>query len=238
MKLTTVTMSGIDETVNRYGLADIYDRYPFVEFGILRSKKRQGVEKRYPSQDWVHEAVCNMSVRFSFHLCGEWSRGHQPLSWALSHRHEFETAARIQLNIAALEPATIQVPWSAMDIFAEVGKPVVVQFKRMPTRPMPDVPSRSILLDASGGEGKLIADLPSSIPAGLRIGFAGGLDHKNVASVLEKIMAIPGDNEIWIDAESGLRDADNNFIIEKAELFVKAALPFVDAARKRPASSN
>jgi hypothetical protein len=67
MKIRYVTLTGADDDVDPQQLAEISQEYPFVEWGILFSQSKSGVE-RYSSIDWVVELlslermnlICNM----------------------------------------------------------------------------------------------------------------------------------------------------------------------------------
>ena len=77
-----VTVTGADDTTDIKELLGIAQAYPFVEFGLLISKKRQGTN-RFPSMDWLMhlmEATLpyrygqSFNLRLSGHLCGGWLR--------------------------------------------------------------------------------------------------------------------------------------------------------------------
>ena len=50
--LTRVTITGADDAVDPGALVALSAEFPFVEWGILFSKSREG-EARYPSAEWA-----------------------------------------------------------------------------------------------------------------------------------------------------------------------------------------
>ena len=54
--IRVVTVTGADNSIRPEELVPIAKDYPFVEFGILLSKKQQG-GKRFPSRDWLEELL-------------------------------------------------------------------------------------------------------------------------------------------------------------------------------------
>ena len=55
MQIKYVTLTGADESVEPMDLALLSDKYTFVEWGILFSQTRQGIEPRYPSYEWIEK---------------------------------------------------------------------------------------------------------------------------------------------------------------------------------------
>ena len=54
MNLTKVTITGADDSVRVEDLLEINERFPFVEFGILVSKRTGGqAVPRFPSAEWM-----------------------------------------------------------------------------------------------------------------------------------------------------------------------------------------
>lgn len=208
MKLTRVTITGGDESVRPSDLLKLSNEFPFVEWGILLSKKRQGQEPRYPSHKWI-ESVCGMSVmpKLSGHLCGEWSVDAVtgPFIWAIQHRTQFGRFGRVQLNGALCETPTLARVRYLKHHFPE--KEFILQVKSFtgggychdvgPVAP-------SLLLDNSGGRGIELQSYPPPVP-GAKCGYSGGIGPNIIRSVLENLTAIPADQEFWIDMESNVR---------------------------------
>lgn len=78
MKLTRVTITGADDAVDPAELISVSQQFPFVEWGLLCSLKRDG-EPRYPSKQWRHRLASDCEragvfLKCSDHLCGDLAR--------------------------------------------------------------------------------------------------------------------------------------------------------------------
>ncbi len=228
MKLTRVTITGADNGVSPHALSDLSREYPFVEWGILFSKKRYG-EPRYPSTIWLGElAKSNAWERVSFHLCGEFAR--RSMGGDIDSRPI--DAKRIQLNgfsdyvlpmllCAERNPATeFILQCNTLEAVERAEWFVKVEGLKNVTA----------LWDLSGGEGKQIENWP--LPLGpLRIGYAGGLNETNIVRIAEKIIGAREPHDFWLDLESGAR-TDNKFDLDKVRRILELVKPFV----RRPES--
>ncbi|MEI7997808.1 MAG: hypothetical protein WCH01_23235, partial [Methylococcaceae bacterium] len=56
LNLKFCTLTGVDEKTSLMQIAELSERFPFVEWGFLYSPKRQGNPGRYPSVKRLHEA--------------------------------------------------------------------------------------------------------------------------------------------------------------------------------------
>jgi hypothetical protein len=105
--LRYVTITGADDRVDPSALADLSAEFPFVEWGILASKGREGTP-RYPTREWMQrldEAAARFETRsdvvfarrmnLSLHLCGEYAREALSGSGMFVPPTEFR---RVQLN--------------------------------------------------------------------------------------------------------------------------------------------
>ena len=244
MKLIKVTITGADESVTANDLFQIWRKRRFVEWGILRSKKRQG-KPRYPN-DWLVSNFINRGpfVSFAGHLCGEWACDavEGPFLWAIEHNEEWQGFNRIQINVGVPSRARFQ---RVIDLALRTGKPIIVQIDSMERlredaiRYMLDgacdplVTERvHFLLDASGGTGKPLTEFKEP-PTGVDnfIGYAGGINPDNVRDVLTRLTALPGDRPFWIDVESGVRSEHNDrsiFDKDKVLALLDIASEFVE----------
>lgn len=90
------------------------------------------------------------------------------------------------------------------------------------------------LHDPSGGRG-VLPDVRPSHPGDCRfLGFAGGLRPENAREVLESLRCVEAfDNSweqeeiapFWIDGETGFRDSDDWFSLDKVEATCRAIWP-------------
>lgn len=236
-----VTITGADDAVNPTDLARLSTRYPFVEWGILFSEKREG-QPRYPSSEWrtrfgalVEDMRESTSMLVSLHLCGRAARE----TWAGEARWvaELEEAQRVQLN-------GVKGPREKGELagktFERWGREFIVQVRSHEDLPLAvfeaamshvnalelhgDPPAfgiaTSILFDVSGGQGIRPKEWPLPVP-GVKMGFAGGINPENLLSVLMPLFkawkALPhGQAPFWIDMETGVR-VNDVFSLERVE---------------------
>jgi hypothetical protein len=204
-----ITFTGVDDDTDPAALVTLADEYP-VEYGLLFSPKRQGLEPRYPRLETMAWLVENLPLRWSAHLCGgdarsvveEGRSAHEPLM-----RH----FRRAQINTAdpKVQPSLVG-NWAAGQNLR-----AILQCRG----DFPRVASVDVLFDASGGRGIT----PSQWPAATRTtfcGYAGGLRPENVADAVADI----GLQSIryWIDMESGVRDDRDRFDIARARAVCEA----------------
>jgi len=240
MKLKTVTFTGADDKTDLSELEKISNKYPFVEWGFLISKTKMGTQ-RYPSAKTIEKLTCpSVHLRGggnAAHICGEicrqiiadggireWS-DHPILSRMLS------VSDRVQLNFNA-KICDIDL----VNLFGFIKKTSFTSFILQQNENNASfinaiVPyiQRSkkinILFDCSGGNGSEIAEIPQLIP-NIFCGYAGGLSPENLERKLQEIEAVVGDNEIWIDMESGVR-TNNEFDLEKVVQCCEIAKKYV-----------
>src|SRR3546814_6413796 len=67
-----ITFTGVDARTNLVWVKELSDRYP-IEWGILLSPKRQGVENRYPDPAAI-EPFLKSGLDLAVHICGDHSR--------------------------------------------------------------------------------------------------------------------------------------------------------------------
>lgn len=230
-----VTVTGADDSMQPKDLISVANDYPFVEFGILLSKKQQG-GKRFPSQDWLEELYISWrqeKFALSGHLCGEWVRDlclGKP-SFFKDCGYIWKMFSRLQLNFHA-EPHIVRDK-EFSEVFREYlpNVPIIFQMDGMNEKIFYSVEARwgiqaFPLFDSSGGEGLLPKEWPVQ-PFNQYCGYAGGLSPDNLQREMEKISEVaPG--PIWIDAETLLRsENDMVFDLEKVRRFLKMASPWV-----------
>src|SRR4051812_4292848 len=73
--LNKVTVTGADDSTDINKMVEIQEKYPFVEWGILLSKKyslKDGVG-RFPSKAWLNSLISYAGkLTLSGHICGDW----------------------------------------------------------------------------------------------------------------------------------------------------------------------
>jgi hypothetical protein len=193
-----ITFTGADDHTSIEDMRALSSKYP-IEWGILFSPKRQGVDPRYPANESLSKLVCS-GLRLSAHLCGDYARGiMEGRSFALGMR----VFGRVQVNHPEPIPERI----------AALPARGIAQTRGA----FPNDTSVDWLFDASGGRGITPAAWPAH--PGRLVGYAGGITLQNVIDVLAAGVgaAVP----YWIDMESGVR-TDDRFDIEKCRLVCEA----------------
>lgn len=211
MPLTRVTISGADESVDPEQLRLISQEYPFVEWGILFSPKRQGTMPRYPGPRWVDRlklAAWRGKMNLSLHLCGLPARNIEtgtfdaiPLHTANFQRvqingfSEFKDLTRLRI-IMHMRPG--------MEFILQAKDQGAIERAAAVSVGLPNVSS---LYDGSGGLGIAPKGWPAP-PATLKLGYAGGIGPDNVEGVIRQLNATPRP-DYWIDMETRVRTADD-----------------------------
>lgn len=209
MKPEFITFTGVDNFTDPTGLVQLADDYP-VEFGLLFSPKRQGMEPRYPSLETIAWLAEELPLRWAAHLCGDDARVALRLGVSPHDRllHHFQ---RVQINTR--EP---------IDRPGEIGSWAACRNLRaiIQTRgAFPLVSGVDVLFDASGGRGIEPAAWPEAVNATF-CGYAGGLRPDNVANAVLAISMQA--TRYWIDMESGVRDERDRFSLEKCRAVCEA----------------
>ena len=234
--ITQVTFTGIDARTDIRKLVDIQKRYPYVEFGLLVARSRQGKENRYPDLDILQD-IGHTHLNLACHVCGSlardiihnatrdnfWRNSFVDLEVFLDN--QLRLFDRIQMNISGMEDFPDEVflhtPWTV--------KELVIQQNPSGKRTYYHTYSNSnmgILYDGSGGRGIESTFEPKRTFA--HTGYAGGLKPENI---LEKIRPLMGkrlfaNNRHWIDMESGVR-TDDWFDLDKVEEVLHKIDPFI-----------
>lgn len=236
MKLINrVTVTGADESVDPKDLLKLAKEFPFVEFGILMSRKSAAGRPRMPSFSWLDEfvKVFNGEVSVSGHICGSWVQEIYHGNWPSSEIHPgfSRIANRWQLNThGETHPYTL-IPF--MDAIVEINKKnqqVIFQYDKANNLPLNKAINLglkvSALYDLSHGTG-VLPDKWEVPAVGTYCGFAGGLSPDNVVEQIKKMHDVTT-SLFWIDAETMLRSEDDKqFDLSKVREFLKLAEPFV-----------
>ena len=243
MNLDRVTITGADESIAPKWLINTSLRWPFVEWGILVGRSRQGTT-RYPSADWIHrlKVLCGgLPINLSLHVCGHWVRE------LLLGRNELpvdliDGFRRVQLNFHAEKTAcdaeamhrALAVLGERQFIFQIDGvngnKHLESLYEANLVAPqgIDAVP----LFDLSGGAGILPEKWPRPMHYGVRpvFGYAGGLGPENLAEQLPLIAEAAGTTRFWIDMETKVRSHDDElFDLSKVTDCLKIAAPHVSS---------
>lgn len=245
MSIYRISIAGADDAVRPETLAALSDRFPFVEWGILFSRP-ETVRERYPSLDWIRELTAisrrratnqptNQPLNLSLHLCARAAQKTIRGDWEAQseYRDIFADFQRFQLNadyaksrkyLPNLPSALRELSPSGQFIVQLTGEPLNEEVAQNLAAAGLDV---AFLFDGSGGWGKT----PESWRAaeGCNCGYAGGLNPENLEATLPQIEAAAGDARVYLDLESGARDADNRFDLAKVERILEIVAPRVAA---------
>lgn len=195
-----ITFTGVDQWTDPQDMKDLSWDYP-VEWGILFSQKRQGMDPRYPdpATQWV---IAQSGLRLSAHICGASSRAIMGEDSAFVMIPNHKAYKRFQINHREPDPERIAR-------FAEKVRVRCIAQTRDTT--FPEDNRIDWLFDRSGGRGEAPDTWPPHPGNGRRVGYAGGIGPDNVVGVLAEIVP---KGPYWIDMESGVR-TDDRLDIEK-----------------------
>lgn len=198
-----ITFTGADSYTNQIRMRAIQSVHP-VEWGILFSPSKQGKNNRYPDIYTINTMI-KRQLNLAAHICGKYSElimvGQDP-----NLPINLKDFNRAQINHGKPNAASI------MDFSNRNNHiPCIAQWRNgehFPER----FGTHSWLYDCSGGNGIL----PEQYPPGpnYMVGYAGGINPDNVLDVLEKIDA---KYPFWIDMETGVRDDNDQFDLNKVE---------------------
>jgi hypothetical protein len=231
--LKTVTVTGASDDTSIEEMAEIQKEFPFVEWGILLSKRQAGKSNRFPSRDWLYKLEkCRLteggaSLKLSGHLCGEYVNEILQKNWlhglTFVEYLEPEWFDRIQINTHG-EKHKVDLDVLIQNIGYNQNIQFIAQYDKVNNYihelDLMGISNISALYDLSHGAGVLPSewDLPLD---GVYTGYAGGLSVENLESQLQKldeIIEVP----IWIDAETWLRTEDK-FDLQKVRQFLTIA---------------
>jgi hypothetical protein len=234
--IKTVTVTGADDSIDIENLVELSKEFPYVEFGILLSKKQQG-GKRFPSKDWLWDLYClweGKELALSGHMCGTWVRDLcvGKTTFFKDFGQIWDMFSRFQLNFHAENHL---FDYEKLSVLVEQyfgNRPIIFQMDGVNENAFKffNNEKKNILMqplfDLSGGRGVLPGEWPKQLP-NQYCGYAGGLSPDNVQKELEKISKIAS-GPIWIDAETLLRSNDDAvFDFGKVVDFLVAAKPWV-----------
>lgn len=216
MNLKVVTITGADDSTNIEDLISISREFPFVEWGILFSRARQGAP-RYPSLRWVElfaKAVAECPMRVAAHLCGRLVREFVlDASWTFpEYCRQASIFARVQLNFHGQFHRASPSFQSALVTLCQQHE-FIVQcdgVNDLEAEMLCDADLAVPLFDASGGAGILPVNWPAAWET--YCGYAGGLGPSNIADQIEKIAVAAAGKSFWIDMERRVRAEDDSFL--------------------------
>lgn len=220
-----IGFAGIDKNTNIDELIKLQNDFPLVEFGFLSSKNWVENGNRYMNPEKLKEFK-NKNINLCLHLCGEFAR--RPLKEGWHQIESFfgenlELFQRVQLNLVGSE---LKKEYDLSHL-ANIPETIIQQLsiQKMPIYQSyldSDYDesihtSTSILFDISGGRGRYEKDFPvTEINKFVKHGFAGGISPDNCIETIQHIEDnLSKEIDYWIDMETGVRDENDWFSIEK-----------------------
>jgi hypothetical protein len=228
------TLTGLDEWTDLDRVLAMSRLYTFVEWGVLYSPARQGLDKRYPSFNnirWISRLREMRVCRLALHVCGvgvneiigarsawldEWLRGFGRVQLNLrGDRFDSQEVADAVRKIRvgdSLRKVIVQVNQANMGLCRELNGMMGLEF----------------LWDSSGGRGVVSqewAQWGAAEHSGISQclwGYAGGLGPCNVQGELPKIATAANGRPFWIDMEQKLRSEADEFDLAKAQAVLEA----------------
>ncbi len=231
MKISKVTMTGADDSIDPEKLLELSKTYPFVEWGILLSRSSFG-SNRFPSLRWMNELTYYATkfphiINFSGHLCGAYVR--EILLGKFFVENEVGAVPvlfrRYQINTHG-QPHEVFFAGLWKILQENPSKEFIFQYDNINTEAFDSCSEKyknvSALFDLSHGAGILAEDWPKPLTE-VKCGYAGGLSPENIIDQLKRIEDKVGDKEIWIDMETHIRsDHDRLFDLKKVETVLQA----------------
>lgn len=220
MILDRVAVTGADDGVPPSELMALSREFPWAEFGILFSAKREG-SSRYPGRAWLEKLVeCHEGdgrrAKLSAHLCGSYVRrvSEGDFWFKKDHARIEDRFGRLQFNLSGALPASAPLFLDALG--EEGGRQIVLQVgegRDAALALLLDARGRGLdavpLFDRSGGAG-LVPDQWPGAPPGIYRGYAGGLGPDNLEDELNRISEAAGPERVWVDMETKVRSGGDS----------------------------
>ena len=222
--LTGVTITGADDKIDPKDLASFSLEFPFVEWGILFSSKREG-SPRYPSAKWVERLTAlahRRRMSLSAHYCGERARellrgeigDGIPVAFQRAQLNGYSPPNRNLLGLSRLTSA---------ELILQVRSEADLRLVAEDVHPLGN--RASCLYDPSGGRGVEVTEWPAADSVPIVMGLAGGIRPELMRHTLYALGDRGG--PFWIDFESGARDQWGHFDLRRVRLALEVAAPFV-----------
>ena len=211
MKLRHITFTGIDDSTDLNEVQRIQEQYPYVEWGLLLSKKRSGFDPRYPSRHILCELE-NRGLNLSAHICGIFAREIAATNnWNNFFRFiEFRQSIfqRAQLNIADYKfenmgGTNLTPPYWLKEIIIQQKNTNEIDFYKAMRFKRNYV---SILFDASDGRGIKTTNFELAQIENIKAGYAGGINAENIKKMLPFLLDFSY-HPFWSSSETTLPHA-------------------------------
>lgn len=232
MKITKVTITGLDTLVEIDRIMELQKEFPFVEWGILFSSNREG-KQRYPTM-CVVEKIIESGIPLSAHFCGTWAK-------EVLEKQNFDIIKTLHQNFKRVQlnyNFSYNQKWSLthLNLYADENRnrEIILQYNKsnklvIDTFKVGFPENINLLYDASGGRGTEIKEILP--PFKNYTGYAGGIDDINIGSICKLITDSTDQSEVWLDMESGVRTNDI-FDLEKVVSVLNTCRQYVNPLNK------
>ncbi len=230
MVINKVTLTGPDNKITGIELLEIQKKYPFVEWGILFSKNKEG-EQRYPTLSHMEKEFFNSSLQLSAHFCGWYAKEvleNQNFALIKNLQRHFQ---RFQINYNFSNSRK----WDLVKLlhFCQDNPKIeiILQWNRSNSKTLEKFLVNGLpknihfLYDASGGRGTEIQEIHEPID-NQYTGYAGGLNPENISDICQIISDDQNEKSVWIDMESGVR-TNNDFDLNKVKQVLESTFKFI-----------
>lgn len=215
------TLTGVDERTSFGWIAELSERYPFVEWGILLSLSPEDKDERYGPMSLIEGFARHAwpkGFNSALHICGRAVNSF--VADADGVRGLASSFGRVQLNFNLG-----RAPFGVGDLDEAIrafGSAVITQHNEANAEVTRSVTAENhqVLFDASGGRGLRAADWPQRLN-GKVYGYAGGFGPETAAGDLESAHLAANGRPYWIDMETRLR-SDGYLSEEKCERVLEA----------------
>lgn len=231
--ITTVTITGADDSIRPQELLSITNHYPFVEWALLVSRSSTG-HGRFPSIEWIKELqTIAPDLKISCHLCGAYVRELLlgDIDFITNELDDiWNQFQRVQINTHGIPHAFNHSKMlKALNIWPE--KEFIFQYDNANSDILLAANRNGVncsaLFDLSHGAGVSPSEWPDLLP-GIKCGYAGGISPKNIKSECIRVSEKTGEVETWIDMETHVRsNNDKDFDLTKVESCLSQSEPFV-----------
>lgn len=228
MNINRVTITGADDKINPYDLLSLSAQFPFVEWGILFSKSKEG-QNRYPSKDWIKKFLERKTteIKISAHLCGAYPReilqnGNLSIFDFLGS--DFQRA-QINFNFG-------NTPFESKHLDhllwnKEINSHIILQYNKSNSHVIDILEEYEfdVLYDSSGGRGTEIKEIKEPFEF-YYTGYSGGLGTDNIDDFCQKISMHSNPSNVFIDCESGVRTNDE-FDLNKVTKYLEICSKYI-----------
>jgi hypothetical protein len=229
MKIAKIVFTGADDKTDPAQLRSISDDFPQVEWGILFSKNKG--HARYPKWNWVEALIRDhLGMPLAAHLCGQYVRDLLSGNFQIMDQSWAEAFRRFQVNFHGIKVTDDQAEaFLTKLVFHDKDHEWLLQMDGVNDQLYWAAKVQSIrvfpFFDLSGGDGVLPEKWHT--PLGDFCGYAGGLGPHNLQEQLKKLEVVVGDDPIWIDFETHVRNEKDEFDLERVRRCIEIAEPYL-----------